>query len=225
MNNKTLEEAINYTFKSKGLLENALVHSSYASESEDVKSNERLEFLGDAVLGVVVGEALFKTYADLPEGKLSTMRAYIVCEKSLATAAISLNLGEYLKFGIGEQRAGGKKKPSILADAVEALIGAIFLDSDYDSAKKVVLSLLHDKILKAGKTNDFDDYKSKLQVKIQKSGNERIEYRLDGTAGKPNNREFFVSLLVNGKKISEGTGLKKKEAEQAAAKAALERID
>lgn len=224
MSKKTLENAIGYNFKSEELLNNALIHSSYVAENPNAKSNERLEFLGDAVLETVISEEIYKIAPELPEGKLSVVRSYIVREDSLVKIASHLNLGEYLKFGIGEQKAGGNQKPSILADAVEALIGAIFLDSNYEQVKRVVLGLFSEKIKKAVSSEDFGDYKSQFQIKIQQNKDACIEYRLDATKGKPNCMEFFVSLLVNGEKISEGTGTKKKEAEQAAAKAALERI-
>ena len=211
MSNENLEKNIGYSFKSYELLENALIHSSYAGEVLTVQSNERLEFLGDAVLETIISEELY-------------LRAYIVCEKSLAELATRIQLGEYLKFGLGEKKAGGKRKNSILADAVEALIGAIFLDSGYETVKSVVLKLLEFKIKKASCDEVFEDYKSRLQVHVQKNGNATIEYVLEGFSGKPNSREFRVSLFVNGKKMAEGTGQKKKQAEQAAAKSALERI-
>ena len=224
MSNENLEKNIGYSFKSDELLENALIHSSYAGEVLSVQSNERLEFLGDAVLETIISEELYLKFPNLPEGRLSVMRAYIVCEKSLAELAAHIQLGEYLKFGVGEKKAGGKRKNSILADAVEALIGAIFLDSGYETVKSVVLRLLEFKIKEASCDEVFEDYKSRLQVHIQKNGNATIEYVLEGFSGKPNSRQFRVSLFVNGKKLAEGIGQKKKQAEQAAAKSALERI-
>lgn len=224
MSDEILEKNIGYHFYSKNLLENALAHSSYAAETPSFQSNERLEFLGDAVLEMIVSEELYKIAPNLPEGKLSVVRSYIVREESLAKVAESLNLGKYLKFGVGEKKAGGNRKPSILADGIEAVIGAIFLDSNYEKVKAVVLGLFGEKIKTAVFENDFGDYKSEFQIKVQKNGDAHIEYRLDATKGKPNKMTFFVSLFVDGKKISEGVGRRKKEAEQAAAKAALERI-
>lgn len=225
MNNQVLEESIGYFFKNKTFLESALVHSSYINEhAESINSNERLEFLGDAVLELAVSELLYNEYADLPEGRLTVMRSFAVCEKSLAEYARKIQLGEFILFGAEEIIGKGKNKPSILADAVEAVIAAIYLDSDYDTAKKIIWKMLGDRLEAASKDCVSNDYKSALQIKLQEKGTVNIEYKLDDSKGPDHDKVFYVSLYVDGNKLSEGSGKKKKLAEQAAAKVALERI-
>ncbi len=219
-----LEARLGYTFRDRKLLENALMHSSYANErrAAGCTSNERLEFLGDSVLGMVTAEKLYKLFPDLPEGRLSRMRAELVCEQSLHAVALGLQLGDYLLLGKGEVHTGGRERPSILADAVEAIIAAMYLDGGLEVARSFILTHVLAG-LDAGVMHHVIDYKTELQERVQRKADQHLEYRLTGESGPDHNKRFTMAVLLNGAEIGSGTGRTKKEAEQAAAKAALEK--
>lgn len=212
---------LNYEFQNHSLLTEAITHSSYANE-QHCACNERLEFLGDSVLSLIISNELFLRMPEVQEGELSKLRASLVCEQSLAELAERLHLGEALLLGHGEELSGGRKRASILSDAFEALLAAIYLDSDFFNAKTWLLVLMEDKIDDAVAGKSYHDYKTIFQERVQKKGG-RIEYRLLRESGPDHQKDFFVALLVNGKEISKGKGGSKKEAEQHAAKQALER--
>ncbi|MDD6276646.1 MAG: ribonuclease III [Clostridia bacterium] len=216
-----LEQKINYTFNNKNLLLRALSHSSYVNENgtECKGSNERLEFLGDSVLGFITAENFFKNYTKLPEGELTKLRAAVVCEKSLAGFAREIDLGNFLLLGKGEIVTGGKERPSILADAFEALIAAIYLDGGIESAKTFVLKYIDEAIRKH---QSFKDYKTMLQEIVQKNPGELIEYVLVGETGPDHDKRFEVEVHLNSNVVGRGIGKSKKKAEQEAAKEALE---
>lgn len=219
-NMEQFEQIIGYTFKNKELLKTALTHSSFANEQGgDVKYNERLEFLGDSVLGIITAEYLFKNHQDFPEGELTKVRSALVCEKALFQFASEIHLGEYLYLGKGEQRTGGKNRPSILADAFEALIAAIYLDGGMKKAKEFVLRFITAAQAEAIEINT--DYKTKLQEIIQKNPEERIEYAIIGETGPDHDKRFVVAVKLNSNIIGQGEGKSKKKAEQLAAKEAL----
>lgn len=214
-----LEKKIGYKFKNKELLELALTHSSYANEKQGRGDNERLEFLGDSVLGFVTAEYLFSTLGDRPEGELTKLRANAVCEKSLAEFANQISLGEHLLLGKGELMTGGRERPSILSDAFESVIAAIYLDGGMEEAKKFVLRFVSES------TTDIavaTDYKTLLQEVIQKNPDEHLTYRLVAESGPDHNKEFTIEVYLNSNCIGTGKGHSKKKAEQAAAKEALE---
>ena len=220
---KDLETAIGYRFKNISLLQNALTHSSYANERwhNSLKSNERLEFLGDSILGMVVAEYLYHKYPDRPEGELTRMRADMVCEKSLAAVAARIDLGRHLILGNGEERFGGRNRDSILADAVESVIAASFLDGGMDAAKQ----LIHTFILDAPMVKQHNaDYKTALQELVQQKKNQVLSYALVGESGPDHDKRFDVEVSLNGSVIGVGSGSSKKRAEQMAAKAALETL-
>lgn len=221
----TLEEKLGYRFKNRALLENALQHSSYANEHRGagVRSNERLEFLGDAVLGVVTADYLYKKHPDLPEGDLTRIRAALVCEGSLVQVAKSLDLGSYLKLGKGEAHGGGRARPSIQADAVEAMLAAVYLDGGIGQARK----LIHDLVLtdEKEKTAAGRDFKTALQELVQRESGQVLAYRLTGESGPDHAKTFCMEVQLNGKTIGAGQGRSKKEAEQAAAKAAVASLE
>lgn len=220
---KEIENNIGYTFKEKSLLSNALTHSSYANEKR-IASNERLEFLGDSVLGVVISEYIYKRLNGINEGDLSKLRASIVCETSLFKAAKRIGLDEALRLGNGEEQTGGRKRPSIVSDAFEAVIAAIYLDDGLETAREWVLSHTETDIEEAisGKRNN--DYKTTLQEKIQKSHIGEISYELIRESGLDHNKTFVMGVYVNNEKLGEGEGQSKKEAQQQAAKYALENM-
>ena len=221
---KDLETAIGYQFKNITLLQNALTHSSYANEQwhNSLKSNERLEFLGDSVLGMVVAEHLYKTFPDRPEGELTRMRADMVCETSLAQIAHKINLGNYLLLGHGEEQSGGRNRPSILADAVESVIAACFLDGGMAAAESFIRTfVLTNTPVQAMKNTD---YKTALQELVQQKKNQQIAYRLVGESGPDHNKEFVVEVDLNGATVGKGIGSSKKRAEQDAARVALEKL-
>ena len=217
-----LEKKIGYKYKNIRYLENALTHSSYANEvRHGTNSNERLEFLGDAVLSIVVSDYIYRNCPDLPEGELSKLRAALVCEKSLCRFSRTLGVGSYLKLSKGERNLGGSDRPSILADAFEAIIASIYLDGGMDEAKKFILSFVEPEI-RNPKPKSFKDYKTTLQEIIQKNPEERLEYVLTGSQGPDHNKHFFVEVHLNNNVIGRGGGRSKKEAEQQAAREALE---
>lgn len=219
-----LEENLGYKFKNIELLKTAVTHSSYANENKMkiTENNERLEFLGDAILNLIVSHYLYKKYQDYPEGELTKIRATVVCESSLAFAARKINLGKYLLIGKGEETTGGRERDSILADASEALTGAIYIDSDFDTASKLLLKNFEEDIVYAVAKGDlFIDYKTELQEKFQRKKKSKIEYRVLKEVGPDHNKIFYMDVVVNDKTIGKGSGRNKKEAEQMAAKEAL----
>lgn len=218
---KTLQENLRYTFKNISLLENALTHSSYANEARNgVKSNERLEFLGDSVLSLVVSDYIFKEFKNIPEGELTKLRATLVCEKSLCTFARELNLGNYLRLGKGEDKGGGRERDSILADTFEAVLAAIYLDGGINPAKTHVLRFVLPE-LEQTKDVVFKDYKTVLQEIIQRNPEESVNYILTGESGPDHDKVFEVEVHLNSNIIGHGIGKSKKSAEQMAAMQAL----
>lgn len=221
---KKLEEKLGYEFKNKEYLHTALTHSSYANEHKKSKMecNERLEFLGDSLLGMITAEYLFRNEPGMPEGKMTRMRAELVCERSLVTVADELELGNYLKLGHGEESGGGRSRPSIKADAVEAVLAAVFLDSDIEPVKKIINKFILSRIEQGIPVNR--DYKTELQEYLQRDGAQDIAYRLTGESGPDHNKTFMVDVCLNGNVIGSGQGRSKKNAEQDAARAALEKF-
>lgn len=216
-----LEERIHYEFKDPKLLYRALSHSSFSNECKEAEgSNERLEFLGDAVLSLIVSDCIFKDYTHLPEGDLTRIRASLVCEKSLCLFAREIALGDAIMLGKGEKMTGGNERPSILADAFEALIAAVYLDGGMAAASAFVLSFVH-RELAAHHGGAFDDYKTKLQEIIQKNPEELLEYVLTGESGPDHDKRFEVEVRLNSNVIGKGVARTKKQAEQLAAKEAL----
>ncbi|MBQ8217248.1 MAG: ribonuclease III [Oscillospiraceae bacterium] len=219
-----LEEKIGYSFKDKSLLQTALTHSSYANEKHDRSlSYERLEFLGDSILGLVTAEFLYSHEPALPEGRMTRLRAELVCEGSLKKVAEELGIGEYMRLGKGEERSGGRGRASILADMVESVIAAIYLDSGMDAARSFVV----DRLLKnadLGEQHRIADYKTELQELVQRKSDSHISYELTGESGPDHNKTFSFCVYINGVAAGQGSGRSKKEAEQAAACAALEKM-
>lgn len=219
----TLEEKLGYAFQDSTLLENALTHSSRANESRGkLHSNERLEFLGDSILGMVVADHLYRNHPDLPEGDLTRTRASLVCEESLVEVAHELGLGEYLRLGKGESAGGGRERPSIQADAVEAVLAAIYLDGGIGSARKFIQKYILSREV-AGLTKPRD-HKTALQELVQRESGQVLQYRLTGEEGPDHNKRFFVEVMLNGRSVGSGSGHSKKEAEQMAAAAAIEAL-
>ena len=221
---KDLEAAIGYQFKNITLLQNALTHSSYANERwhNSLKSNERLEFLGDSILGMVVAEYLYKNFPDRPEGELTRMRADMVCEKTLASVAARINLGHHLMLGNGEEQGGGRSRDSILADAVESVIAASFLDGGMAAARSFIEKFILVEVPVRKMHNA--DYKTALQELIQQKKNQTLSYALVGESGPDHDKRFEVEVSLNGRVIGTGTGSSKKRAEQMAAQSALENL-
>ena len=219
---KDLETAIGYRFSNITLLQNALTHSSYANERwhDSLKSNERLEFLGDSILGMVVAEYLYKNFPDRPEGELTRMRADMVCETSLAAVAAKLDLGKHLMLGHGEEQGGGRTRASTLADAVESIIAASFLDGGMAAAEGIIQRFVLCNV-PMGKLHNAD-YKTALQELVQQKKNQVLSYALVGESGPDHDKQFFVEVSLNGQPIGKGSGSSKKRAEQAAAQAAIE---
>ena len=218
---EALERKIGYTFKDKALLLNALTHSSYANEARGgVTSNERLEFLGDSVLSIIVSKYLFTQFPQMPEGELTKLRASLVCEKSLCAFSRELELGRFLRLGKGEDKGGGRERDSILADAFEAVLAAIYLDGGMEIAKKHVMNF----VLRELKHTDdevFKDYKTSLQEIIQRNPEESVTYILTDEFGPDHDKVFTVEVHLNSNTIGTGKGKSKKQAEQMAAKQAL----
>ena len=222
---EAIEKKLNYTFRDKLLLVNALTHSSYANENRghSCESNERLEFLGDSVLGFVVADALYRRESELPEGRMTRVRAQLVCEDSLRRVATELGLGSYIRLGRGEEHTGGRNRASILADAVEALIAAMFLDGGLEVAR----AFIERNILSALDKGDwlaFGDGKTELQELVQRKSGQTLSYELVSESGPDHNKTFRMRVLLNGEPIGSGEGRTKKEAEQSAARAALKEL-
>lgn len=222
INTKPLQQTIKYQFKDESILIVALTHSSFANEKgKKTPCNERLEFLGDAVLSIVVSDYIFSHCPNFPEGELTKLRASLVCEKSLFEFAKQIKLGNYILLSRGEKNNKGNERPSILSDAFEALIAAIYLDGGMDKAKEFVLSFVIPEI-NNHKPKSFKDYKTQLQEIIQKNPGEQLEYVLVGESGPDHNKHFVVEVHLNSNVIGKGGGKSKKEAEQRAAQKALE---
>ena len=221
---KELENAIGYRFRNISLLQNALAHSSYANERwhNGLMSNERLEFLGDSVLGMLVAEHLYRTFPDRPEGELTRMRADMVCERTLATVANRIGLGEHLLLGKGEEQGGGRNRDSILADALESVIAACYLDGGMDAALSFVEKFILVNVPVAKFHNT--DYKTALQERVQQKKNQTLVYSLVGESGPDHDKQFVVELALNGEAVGKGVGSSKKRAEQDAARDAMERL-
>lgn len=222
-NMKKLEETIDYTFKDRKNLLLALTHSSYANEnrSEKLCSNERIEFLGDAVLNIVISEYIYSRFSNLTEGELTRTRASIVCEASLMKCSNRLGLGKYLLLGKGEENTGGRMRTSILSDAFEALIGSIYIDGGISEARNFIYSNMQDVISESFSGEAFVDYKTMLQEIIQKSGELKLMYKILQEKGPDHNKLFVAQVSLAEKVLGEGEGKNKKEAGQNAAKAAL----
>ena len=222
-----LQASLGYRFRDPTLLKHALSHSSYANEhrtghrSPHTQSYERLEFLGDSILGYVCADYLYRTFPELPEGDLTRIRASVVCEEALHREAVALSLSDYLLLGRGENTSGGRARPSILADVVESIIGAIYLDGGIDPARAFILSFLTAYIDEVVGRGHPRDYKTLLQEIVQKNREETLSYALTGESGPDHDKSFTVDLLLNSNVFSSGSGHSKKAAEQAAAKAAL----
>lgn len=216
----TLEEKIGYKFKNKDLLHLALSHTSYANETKNTQSNERIEYLGDAVLELISSEYIYKTYPKMPEGEMTKTRAYAVCENSLAKVANNYSFSDYLLVGKCEIKKDGRYRNSILADAVEAVIGAIFLDFGIDEAKKFILPNIIPQIEEYVK-NGNKDYKTQLQEKLQAHGEVKIDYKLVEEKGPDHDKIFVVEVYCDNKLLGKGQGRSKKEAEMQAAQKAL----
>ena len=219
-----LEQGLGYTFRNKALLENALTHSSYANENRErhLPDNERLEFLGDSILGFVVADYLYRNFPDKPEGELTRIRADLVCERNLAEAAATVELGSYLLLGHGEEQGGGRKRDSIVSDAMESVIAASFMDGGFAAAKEIIDRLILSNIPK-GRPRNFD-YKTAFQELVQRKKDQQIHYELTGESGPDHDKHFEVEVLLNGKAVGRGVGSSKKRAEQAAAEAAIEAL-
>ena len=220
---KALEEALGYRYQNRDLLRQALSHSSYANEvyKNSLDSYERVEFLGDSILGFVTAEYLYRTFPMKPEGELTRIRAELVCEKNLAAVAEQIHLGEYLLLGHGESQGGGRHRSGILCDVMEALIAAAYLDSGFEEAKGIVYRLVLPMLEKISQNRD---YKTELQELIQRKKNQQITYEILEETGPDHCKEFLVRVSVNGTEIGRGTGTSKKRAEQAAAGYALEQL-
>ncbi len=219
---KELEDKLEYHFKNPNYLKNALTHSSFANESKAAGgSNERLEFLGDSILGVVVADYLFRNFPDLPEGDLTKKRAALVCEKACCGFSQQLGVGKFLLLSHGEQNSGGRTRPSILADAFESILAAIYLDGGMEEARKFILRFILP-LLQATKPKTFKDYKTSLQEIVQKNPEETLEYVLTGESGPDHDKHFTVEVRLDNNTIGKGGGRSKKEAEQQAAREALE---
>ena len=217
-----LEEAIGYRFHNIALLQNALSHSSYANERwhDSLKSNERLEFLGDSILGMVTAEYLYRNFPDRPEGDLTRMRADMVCERALANVAERIGLGKHILLGHGEENGGGRRRDSILADAVESVIAACFLDGGMEPARRFIQDFVLTEVPVRKLKNA--DYKTALQELVQQKKNQTLSYRLAGESGPDHDKHFEVEVSLNGQVVGKGSGSSKKRAEQDAARAAIE---
>ncbi len=219
-----LQEKLGVSFREPGLLERALTHPSYAFERQPGSPhNQRLEFLGDAVLSCVVAEYLFRNFPDLPEGQLTRLRAALVCEQALARLAARLELGKYLRLGRGEELSGGRTRPSNLADAFEAFVAALYLDQGWEKTRNFLYNLLKEE-MGIGLHNLHPDYKTCLQELVQKKGNEKLRYEVLSESGPDHAKVFVSGVFWRGQLLGKGTGGSKKEAEQQAAKEALRRL-
>ena len=219
-----LQKHLNVEFHDEDLLLQAFTHSSYVNEHKesDYKDNERLEFLGDAVLELAVSEYLYSTYKTMPEGDLTRLRAAIVCEPSLDRFAKELDFGKYLLLGRGEEQSGGRERPAILADVCEAFLGALYLDQGFQKVVAFLATHVFPKI-RTGEFSEGSDYKTQLQEMVQQDKHHRVSYEVIDETGPSHDKKFLVRVLINGKDFGEGVGRSKKEAEQRAAKVAIEK--
>ncbi len=217
------EEKLGYTFKNKKLLETALTHSSYANEKRK-RSNERLEFLGDSVLSLIVSSYIFKKLNNVNEGELTKIRASLVCEQALAEFSKNISLNEYILLGKGEEMSGGRKRASIISDAFEAVLAAIYLDGGINEATKWVMNVMKDKLSEALTGKNYKDYKTMLQEAVQHGDCGKVTYNTIKETGPDHNKYFEVEVLIDGKVENMGVGASKKEAEQDAAKKAFDKI-
>ena len=219
-----LERGLGYTFRDKSLLKNALTHSSYANENREqhLADNERLEFLGDSILGFVVADCLYRKFPDKPEGELTRIRADLVCERNLAHAAAAIRLGSFLLLGHGEDQGGGRERDSIVSDAMESVIAASYMDGGFAAAKGIIERLILSDV-PAGRPHNFD-YKTALQELVQRKKDQVLHYELTGESGPDHDKQFSVRVLLNGQPCGAGSGSSKKRAEQAAAEAAIETL-
>lgn len=223
MKNNSLRNIIHYTFKNKQLLDTALTHSSYANETtgDPTNGNERLEFLGDAILDAVVSDFLFMKFPEKEEGELTKMRAQVVCEKSLGYVGKASGINEFIRLGKGEELGGGRERVSIIADAVEALIGAVFIDGGIENVKSVVQQLFSDVFDEVLEGHFAEDYKTILQETLQRTGEKDLKYRVISEEG-PDHAKIFTTAVFSDKiRMGLGRGTNKKEAEQEAARDAL----
>ncbi|MDW8801057.1 ribonuclease III [Clostridium sp. A1-XYC3] len=220
-----LQDRLKICFKNKELFMVALTHSSYANGRKNIKFNERLEFLGDSVLQLTISEYLFSNYGNKSEGELTKRRALIVCENSLHEIAKRWGIGKYIKMSKGEELTGGRERVSILADCVEAIIAAIYIDSGFENAKKFIIENFKDTIEKAIKNKIVLDYKTKLQEIMQQNGEININYSLIKFEGPPHRRKFYTQVSVDDKILGNGMGYSKKESEQNAAQEALKGLE
>ena len=223
MNLEKLENEIKYTFKNKELLKKALTHTSYANEKR-IESNEKLEFLGDSILEFISSKYLYSNYPSLKEGEMTKVRATVVCEKSLYKIAKKHNFSEFLYLGKSEQLTGGKDRPAILADSVEAIIAAMYLDGGLKEVEKFIINNLKEEIEIATKHVGDRDHKTVLQEKLQEHGDVRIVYEITKEEGPDHNKSFEAQVSLNGKVLAKGKGKSKKEAHMQAAKKALENM-
>lgn len=223
-NIEKFEKIIRYEFNNKDYILEALTHSSYSNENKKFLFNERLEFLGDSVLGIIISDYLFKNETELPEGELTKLRANIVCEESLSEVANDINLGIHMFLGKGEEATGGRERASILADAFEAVIAAIYLDGGIDNARNFVLRNMKKIIDDSIKGRIFRDYKTHLQELLQSKGENNINYKLKEEKGPDHNKRFVMQVMLNESILGIGEGKSKKEAEQCAAKEAIRRM-
>lgn len=222
-NIELFEEKINYEFKNKEYILEALTHSSYSNENKNYPFNERLEFLGDSVLSIVISDYLFKKETKLPEGELTKIRANIVCEESLSEVSKNIHLGKYMLLGKGEEATGGRERISILADALEAVIAAIYLDGGMECAREFILTNMEKIINDSIKGKIFRDYKTCLQEVLQSNGENNIWYKLIEEKGPDHNKRFVMEVGINDTVLGVGEGKSKKDAEQVAAKCALDK--
>ena len=224
MNLEELEKNIGYVFKNKELLKQALRHTSYANERK-LESHAQLEFLGDSILEFISSKYIYKAYPNLREGEMTKVRATVVCEKSLYKIAKLHNFSDFLYLGRSEKKTKGSQRPAILADSVEAVIAAIFIDGGLEEAEKFIVENLKNEILDATKHVGDKDYKTVLQEKLQEHGDVKIEYRTLRESGPDHNKTFEADVEVNGKFLAKGKGKSKKEAQMQAAKKALENFN
>ena len=219
-----LENGLGYVFTDKSLLVNALTHSSYANENRDrgIHDNERLEFLGDAILGFVVAEYLYRNFPGHPEGELTRVRADLVCETNLARQAATVRLGEFLMLGHGEEQGGGRKRASIVSDAMESVIAASYMDGGFAAAKGIIDRLIL-RDVSMTRPHNFD-YKTALPELVQRKKDQVLQYELTGESGPDHDKYFTVEVRLNGKTVGTGTGSSKKRAEQAAADNAIAKL-
>lgn len=220
---KKLETSLGYTYQDENLLKTALSHSSYANEKfqNSLYSYERLEFLGDSILGFVTASYLYTTFPEKHEGELTRIRAELVCEQTLAKVAREIHLGDYLLLGHGEKQSGGENRASILCDVMESLIAAAYLDGGFESAKGIITRLILPHLIDVINTRD---YKTELQELIQRKRGQSLTYELIGESGPDHCKAFSVRVLLNGEPIGEGSGTSKKRAEQAAAAQAIAQL-